>query len=167
MLANCDVVVIFLVYAQFGAIWKPDSERIICKTYISINSNLLSYKNWKISDTALTLLLLVKVLFLPKVLTSTKLRGTWYWKVYFLQLHRCRTNLRTKFQLSSVILTSFRQMVVILSSTPTSKRTPKKSTQIRANANDICLHCCFILFWERQLRFLIYTTYPLNTRTKN
>ena len=63
---NCDVIVIFSIYDQFGAIRKPDSERIVCKTYIFINSN----KNWKqnqnTSYSALTLLLWVKVLFLPK-----------------------------------------------------------------------------------------------------
>ena len=32
MSANCDVIVIFLIYGQFGAIWKPDSGRIVCKT---------------------------------------------------------------------------------------------------------------------------------------
>ena len=42
---NCDVIVIFLIYSQFGAIRKPDSGRIVCKTYIVINSNLLSYEN--------------------------------------------------------------------------------------------------------------------------
>ena len=41
----CDVIVIFPIYGQFGAIRKPDSGRIVCKTYIFINSNLLSYKN--------------------------------------------------------------------------------------------------------------------------
>ena len=44
---NCDVIVIFPIYVQFGAIRKPDSRRIVCKTYILINSNLLSYKKWK------------------------------------------------------------------------------------------------------------------------
>ena len=39
MLANWDVIVIFPVYGQFGAILKPDSGRIICKTYIFIKSN--------------------------------------------------------------------------------------------------------------------------------
>ena len=34
------------VYGQFRAIRKPDSGRVVCKTYIFINSNLLSYKNW-------------------------------------------------------------------------------------------------------------------------
>ena len=43
MSGNCDVIAIFPVYSQFGAIRKPDSGRIVYKT--SINSNLLSYKN--------------------------------------------------------------------------------------------------------------------------
>ena len=42
---NCDVSTIFLIYSQFGAIRKPDFGRMVCKTYVSINSNLLSYKN--------------------------------------------------------------------------------------------------------------------------
>ena len=40
MSENCDVIVIFPVYGQFGAIQKPDSGRIVCKTYVFINSNL-------------------------------------------------------------------------------------------------------------------------------
>ena len=47
MSANCDVIVIFPIYGQFGAIRKPDSKHLVCKIYISINRNLLSYKNWK------------------------------------------------------------------------------------------------------------------------
>ena len=42
---NCDIIAIFLICGQFGAIWKPDSGCIAYKTYIFINSNLLSYKN--------------------------------------------------------------------------------------------------------------------------
>ena len=45
MSPNCDVIVIFPIYGHFGGIWKPDSGRIVCKTYIFINSNYLSYKN--------------------------------------------------------------------------------------------------------------------------
>ena len=63
MSANCDVIVIFPIYGQSGAIWKPDYGRIVYETYIFIKSNLLSYENWKqnlkISNTALTLLLWV------------------------------------------------------------------------------------------------------------
>ena len=47
MSAKCDVVVIFPIYGQSGAIRKLDSGGIVCKTYISINSNFLSYKDWK------------------------------------------------------------------------------------------------------------------------
>ena len=45
MSTNCDVIVIFPIYGQFGAILKPDSGRIVCKIYIFINSNFLCYKN--------------------------------------------------------------------------------------------------------------------------
>ena len=37
----------FLIYSQFGVIHEPDSGCVACKIYIPINSNLLSYKNWK------------------------------------------------------------------------------------------------------------------------
>ena len=39
---NCDIIVIFPIYGQFGVIWKLDSGRIACKTYIFIHSKLLS-----------------------------------------------------------------------------------------------------------------------------
>ena len=39
MSENWDVIAIFPIYSQFGAFWKPDSGRIVCKTYIFINSN--------------------------------------------------------------------------------------------------------------------------------
>ena len=42
---NCDLIAILPIYGQFGAIRKPDFGRIICKTYVFIKSNLLSYKN--------------------------------------------------------------------------------------------------------------------------
>ena len=45
VLANYDVIVIFVISGQFGAIWKLDSGCIVCKSYIFINSNLISYKN--------------------------------------------------------------------------------------------------------------------------
>ena len=42
---KCEVNAIFIIYDQFGAIWKSHSALIVCKTYIFINGNLLSYKN--------------------------------------------------------------------------------------------------------------------------
>ena len=42
----CDAIAIFPIYSQFGAIWKPYSESVVCKIYIFINCNFLSYKNF-------------------------------------------------------------------------------------------------------------------------
>ena len=42
MSTNCDLMVIFPIYGQFGTIRKPDFGRIVCKTYIFIDGNLLS-----------------------------------------------------------------------------------------------------------------------------
>ena len=44
MLANWDLIVFFSIYGQFAAIQKPNSRRMIYKTYIFINNNLLIYK---------------------------------------------------------------------------------------------------------------------------
>ena len=32
--ANCDIIVIFPIYGQFGAIQKSDTKHMVCKTYI-------------------------------------------------------------------------------------------------------------------------------------
>ena len=45
MSENCDVITIFSIFGQFGAILKSNSGRRVCKFYIFINRNLLSYKN--------------------------------------------------------------------------------------------------------------------------
>ena len=45
MSENCDVIVIFLFFGQFGAVCRPDSGQRICRGYVFCNSNLLSYKN--------------------------------------------------------------------------------------------------------------------------
>ena len=70
MLTNCDVIVFLPIYGEFAATRKPDSWRMIYKTYIFINNNFLSYKTWKqdqkISNTTVILLLWVKALFSPK-----------------------------------------------------------------------------------------------------
>ena len=41
---NCDIIVTFPIYGQFGTTQKPDYRRMVCKIYVFINSNLLSYK---------------------------------------------------------------------------------------------------------------------------
>ena len=70
MSENCDVIVIFWIFGQFGAVQRPVSGHRVCKTYVFSNSHFLFYKNWKqnwkFSNTANTLLLWVKVLFLRK-----------------------------------------------------------------------------------------------------
>ena len=45
MSQNCDVIVIFWIFGQFGAVRRPDSGHRVCKSYVFSNSNLLSYKN--------------------------------------------------------------------------------------------------------------------------
>ena len=54
MLENFDFIAIFPIYGQSGAIWKPDSGRIVCKIYIFINSNLFSYKTENRTKKSLT-----------------------------------------------------------------------------------------------------------------
>ena len=38
---DCDVIVIFGIFDQFGAVRRPDSGHKVCKSYFSINSNLM------------------------------------------------------------------------------------------------------------------------------
>ena len=45
MSENCNVF--FPIHGQFTAIAKPNSGRMVYKTYIFNNNNLLSYNNWK------------------------------------------------------------------------------------------------------------------------
>ena len=72
------------------------------------------------------------------MLASAKLNRAWYWKVYFLKLHIC-VNLRTKFQVSSIILPTL----------PTSKRAPKKPTQIKVKPFiELCLLNCLIVLFK-------------------
>ena len=118
ILVNYDVTVIFPISCQFGAIRKPDSGRRICKSYIFINSSLLSYK----SLTVLMQLLRVQVLFLPENAYLLQ-KICWhehnfgglgtksyiFWN-YICVLIQC---LRIKFKVSSIILTSFRQEVTL------------------------------------------------------
>ena len=47
MLENCDVIIIFWISGQFGAVQKPDSGHRACKGYVFTNNNLLPYKSWK------------------------------------------------------------------------------------------------------------------------
>ena len=119
MSENCDVIVIFWIFGQFEAVWMPDSRHRVCKSYIFSNNNLLSYKNRK---------------------NRTKKYGC--------KLHM-DVYLRGKFEVSSIVLTIFRQGGRDgggkFPSPPTSKRTPKKPTQIRVKEK------CPIVFFTKQL----------------
>ena len=43
MSENCDFVVIFLIFSQFGAVRRPDSGHRVYKSHVFSNSNLFSY----------------------------------------------------------------------------------------------------------------------------
>ena len=54
MSKNYEVVVIFPIYSQFGAIRKPDCQRIFYKTYIYINRTFYLTKTEKRTKISLT-----------------------------------------------------------------------------------------------------------------
>ena len=93
----------------------PDTESAKFMFSLTVTFCLAKTENkTKKSNIALTLLLWVKVLFwikianfCKKMLTSAKLRGPRYYKVYFLKLS-IGVYLRAKSEVSSIILTSFR-----------------------------------------------------------
>ena len=33
---NCDIIIIFLIYSPFGAIWKLDSRPTVCKNFLIV-----------------------------------------------------------------------------------------------------------------------------------
>ena len=72
------------------------------------------------------------LLFTKIILTSAKLRKSWYQKIYFLKFHIC-VYLCVKLKVSNIILTSSRGGSVYFYpfSSPTAKWTSQKSTQPR------------------------------------
>ena len=82
MSENCDAIAIFPTYDQFGAIWKPDSGRIVYKTYVFVNSNLSSYKNWKHSSLTIALskgtIFAKKCRFFAKNADISKIKRVYY-----------------------------------------------------------------------------------------
>ena len=99
MSPNCDDTVIFPIYSQFGTIRKPDSGCIVCKTYIFINSYLLSYKNWKQNNW----------FFCKKIYADiSKIKGALVLKGIFSETTYVCTYV-LNFQVSWIILTSLRQ----------------------------------------------------------
>ena len=114
MFANFNVIIIFPIYDQFGAIRTPDSGRAVCKAF-SLIVTFYHSKTENRTKKSLTQLsrysfewrcyFCPKMLtFCKKILTSTKLRGPWHYKVNFLRLNMCMY-LRITFQVSSLILT--------------------------------------------------------------
>ena len=66
MSENCDNIVIFSIYGQFGAVWKTDSRCIVYNTYLVCKTFILQKLKTKLQNTkntTLTLLLCEKVLF--------------------------------------------------------------------------------------------------------
>ena len=45
MSAHREVILIFPIYGQFVAIWKPGFARKVFNIHILINSNILSFKS--------------------------------------------------------------------------------------------------------------------------
>ena len=45
MSENCDVIVIFQIFCQFGAVWRLDNGHRVCKSYVFSTVNLLSQRN--------------------------------------------------------------------------------------------------------------------------
>ena len=45
MSENHDVIVVFRLFVQFGAVRRPDSGHRVCKIYVLSNKNYFSYKN--------------------------------------------------------------------------------------------------------------------------
>ena len=70
------------------------------------------------------------------MVTSAKLRCFQYYNLYFLKPLMC-VYVCTKFQVPSIILTSFRWEVILPPLPPLAKRTPKNATQIKVNLKTI------------------------------
>ena len=96
----------FPIYGQFEVIQQPNTRCIVCKTYIFIKSNLLSYKNWK------------QNYIFAKNADISKVRRALILKGYF------------KFQVFHIVLTSFKTGVILLSQ-HFKTNPPKKPTQNR------------------------------------
>ena len=72
--------------------------------------------------------------FCQKLLTSAKLTGSRYFKVYLLKVHIC-VYLRARFQVSSIIRTSFRRGGNF--TLRTTKNTPKSPSRLGLSSLDL------------------------------
>ena len=87
MTANCDVIVIFLIYGKFGPFREPDSQSVKLKFSLKVTFYLTKAGNrTKKSLTQLSPIALSKgtifakkyCYFCKKMLTSAKLREPWH-----------------------------------------------------------------------------------------
>ena len=72
------------------------------------------------------------ILFLPKNVDYSKIKGSCYWKVYFLKLHMC-VYFRTKLEISNLILTSFKQGVILSPPCPPQNKHLKSPPRLGLN----------------------------------
>ena len=111
MSKNYDIIIFSPIYGRFAVIRKWHSGRIVYKLFINNNLFLLtnlqhSFHTMALSkDTSFVKKLLI---FAKQMLKSEKLRQSWSQKLCFLKLHM-GVYLSTRFQVSKIILTSFRQ----------------------------------------------------------
>ena len=144
---SCQQIVIVPIYGQFGAIRKPNSERIVCKTYIFNNRNLLSYeKCWNQQN--------------------YDYFGT---KRYIFQTYICVCTY--KFHVSSIILMNFRQRVrgrgVVLLPFPPQNEPPKNPTQFIVNLDRAFIAFADWLFIESVSLVSNWQQYFLNSLALN
>ena len=133
MSANCDAIVNFPIYGQFGAIRKPYSRCIVCKTYTFIKNNLSSYKKCKqsqeISNTACT-----KNAYISKIKRDHVLKGIFSETTYAYVL-------TYQILISRLIITSFRQGegegIILPPSHPTLKCTLNSPLKLGINSATI------------------------------
>ena len=89
MSQNYDLIAIFLIYGQFGAIRKPDSERIVYKLIFPLTVTFYLTKTENRTKMSLTQFSNYwfeqkfyfgqkNAVFLQKKLTSAELRTPWY-----------------------------------------------------------------------------------------
>ena len=109
----------FSIYDQFRSFRKPDSRRMVCITYIFINSNFLSYKKYSSHTIAL-------------------IKGT---ILLFLKQDKA-VYLLIKFQVSSITLTSFRQGGGVILSLPLSLQNETLKRPPRLGLKYILFNCC-------------------------
>ena len=136
IVAHCS----FSKYGQFGAIQNPDFDHIVCKTYFFINSHLFTLpklktelKNLLSSPHTIALskgtIFTKKCWYFAKNADISKIKRALVLKGIFLKLHMS-VYLRTNFQTSSIILTSFIQGGGGGGNFIPNKRTPKNPPRL-------------------------------------